>query len=476
MGVFRQVICTLIACYVGMSLGITFAWPSGTLQLFESNTTVLDRPMNKVELSLFGSLSSIGALVSTPVVGVLLDVVGRKYCAMGSMMMHVLCWTLIMACSKVEAILAAIFISGVGGGAALVVPVYISEICQENIRGTMTSGSMIAYGIGMLMSYAMGGTVSYMTFVYISMSIAVMGMVLLTFTRETPLFLMKKGLEEEAAKSFAFYRSASVGSKEVISEMEKLRRAFNAELDEELTDIGPEAQKLYPQLKEPTGVKQIPRQKPSLWQFLRRSRSTWRAAFVVITLCTAAIFQGLVVLQVYAEPLFKQAVPNVSPTLCCVILAVVTVISGFLAAYLTDVAGRRYLMIYSSIAAGLCCVVLGSQLHMLWAADWVTAVFIYLFTAAYTFGAGTVPFVLMAEVFSPEVKSFMSMFVIEWAWLCNFVILFIFNPLVEAVGLGPTFYMFAAVCIATAVFAWAFQPETKGLTVAEIQTLFSKRR
>ncbi|KAJ2940926.1 hypothetical protein O0L34_g10187 [Tuta absoluta] len=475
MGVFRQVLCTGIACYVGMSLGITFAWPSGTLQLFMSNATVLNRPMNKVEISLFGSLSSIGALVSTPIVGILLDVIGRKYCAIGSMLMHVLCWTLIMVCSQVEAILAAIFISGIGGGAALVVPVFISEICQENIRGTMTSGSMITYGIGMLLSYLMGGTCSYMVFVYISMSIAVMGMVFLTFVKETPLYLMKKGLLEEAAKSFAFYRSAAVDSKEVINEMEKLRRAFNTQLDEELSDFTPEAQKLNSQEK-PKCLEETSKEKLSVWQFIRRSRSTRQAVFVTITLVTMAIFQGLVVLQVYAEPLFKQAVPNVPATVCCVLLAVVTVISGFLAAYLTDVAGRRNLMIYSSVAASVCCVVLGMQLHLHWAADWVTAVFIYLFTSAYTFGAGTVPFVLMAEVFSPEVKSFMSMFVIEWAWLCNFVILFIFNPLVDAIGLGPTFYLFATVCVLSAVFSWAYQPETKGLSVAEIQMQFSKRR
>lgn len=67
------------------------------------------------------------------------------------------------------------------------------------------------------------------------------------------------------------------------------------------------------------------------------------------------------------------------------------------------------------------------------------------------------------------------MVVIEWTWLCNFVMLFIFNPLLAAIGLGPVFYLFAVVCFMTAIFTYFFLPETKGLPVDVIQTLFSKK-
>lgn len=68
------------------------------------------------------------------------------------------------------------------------------------------------------------------------------------------------------------------------------------------------------------------------------------------------------------------------------------------------------------------------------------------------------------------------MLVIEWAWLCNSIILFIFNPLLKVIGLGPVFYIFAAVSVATAVYSVMMLPETKGLAVNEIQDKLVKRK
>ncbi|CAH2057443.1 unnamed protein product, partial [Iphiclides podalirius] len=214
----------------------------------------------------------------------------------------------------------------------------------------------------------------------------------------------------------------------------------------------------------------------SKWTFIKKSHSTRRALFVALTLYTAAIFQGLVVVQVYAEPLFEEALPNMSSTLCSVLFAIVTVAAGCVAAYLIDATGRRTLMIFASIASGVCCTMLGSQIHLHWGPHWITAVFIYLFCVTFTFGAGTVPFVLVAEVFLPEIKSLVSMVCMEWAWICNFVILFIFNPLVTLIGLGPVFYLFSTVCFGSAAFCYFFLPETKGVPVDVIQTLFAKKR
>ncbi|KAI8432947.1 hypothetical protein MSG28_013837 [Choristoneura fumiferana] len=364
----------------------------------ESENTTLHRPMTETELALFGSLSSIGALVATPAAGFLLDIIGRKYCAIMFSLMHIVCWTMIIASDRVEVLLTAIFISGIGGAAFLVVPVFISEFCQESIRGGMTSGAMIFYAVGMIISYAIGGYMDYY-----------------------PM---------EAKESLAFYRNIKADSKEIQHEIETIRRTLNPELDE------PE-----------------------------KSYTTRRALFVALVLMTASIFQGLVVIQVYAEPLFTEAIPTMSATVSSVLLSIITVIAGFAAAYLTDVAGRKPLMLYSSIASGVCCVLLGSQIHIHWGPHALTAVFIFLFCVAFTLGAGTIPYILSAELFLPE-----------WAWMCNFIILFIFNPLVTAIGLGQVFYFFAVICFATAVFTHIFLPETRGLPVDAIQLLFSKRR
>ncbi|XP_030024362.2 facilitated trehalose transporter Tret1 isoform X1 [Manduca sexta] len=461
-----QVACTGIVCCLCLSMGVMFSWPSSTLRLFESRNTTLHRPMTEGELALFGSLSSIGALISTPVAGMFLDRLGRKYSAIVFGLMAVLSWVMIISCNRVEVLLTAIFVSGLSGAVFLVVPVFVSEICEESIRGAMTSGTMIFYGIGMLISYLLGGLLEYHTMTYVCLTMSVMVTVMLSFLKESAPCLLAKGMEEEAKKSIAFYTQAKIDSKEVMEEMNILRRALQADLD--TPDATPEEEKLKPLDK--------PKEKLSTYQFIKRSRSTRQALLMCFVIMTAAIFQGLVVIQVYAEPLFEEAIPNMSATVCSVLMAVVTIVAGLLAAYLTEVAGRRPLMIYGSIASGLTCVLLGTQIHFHWGPNWVTAVVIYLFAIMYSLGAGTVPYVLAAEVFLPEVKSFVTMLVVEWAWLCNSVILFIFNPLLHAIGLGPVFYIFAVVCFLTALYCIVYMPETKGLAVDAIQTLFIKRR
>jgi hypothetical protein len=61
------------------------------------------------------------------------------------------------------------------------------------------------------------------------------------------------------------------------------------------------------------------------------------------------------------------------------------------------------LMIYSSIGSGFCSILLGIQIQLQWGPSWLTAVIMYIFCAVYSFGGGTVPFVLLAEVFLIEV-------------------------------------------------------------------------
>lgn len=62
-------------------------------------------------------------------------------------------------------------------------------------------------------------------------------------------------------------------------------------------------------------------------------------------------------------------------------------------------------MIYASIGSGVCCVMLGTLIQLHWGPYWLTAVVMYAFVILYTCGAGTVPYVMVAEIFLPEVSA-----------------------------------------------------------------------
>ncbi|CAG4952059.1 unnamed protein product [Parnassius apollo] len=462
MSILYQIGCSVIVCYTSFTLGLMYVWPSTTVKIFSSSNTTLHRPMYETEIALFGSLSSIGALVSTLLSAFLLDNIGRKYSCVLSSLAQVMSWTIVIVSNRVEAILVATFISGIGGNCLLIVPIFVSEFCQDSIRGTTTSGSMIAFNLGMLISYLLGGCLKYNTMMYTCFLLSIASVVMLLLLKESPLFLMKKGLEKDAANVIAFYNREKVDSIEVLEKINKIKMALNPDfksmtLNEE--KLNRNSQSLNKNCK---------------WAFFKKSRSTRRALLVVLIIYTAVIFQGTVVVQVYAKPLFEEAIPNISATLSSVLLAIISVLSNCVGAYLVDVVGRRALIIYSSVGAGVSCVILGSQISLNWGPRWINGVFIYLFSITHMAGSEMVPIVLVSEVFLPDIKSLMSMICLEWAWICNFTVLFIFNPLVSAIGLGPVFYIFAGICFGGAVFCFFFLPETKGLSVDLIETLFAK--
>ncbi|XP_013180897.1 PREDICTED: facilitated trehalose transporter Tret1-like [Papilio xuthus] len=464
MTIFYQVAATGVVSYLCLSMGIMYTWPSSTLVLFSSENTTLNRPMTETEISLLGSLSSISALVSTPFSSYILDTIGRKYCCLIFSLLQVISWLLVSFFYTVEVVLTSVVLSGFCCCATLAVPIYVNEICQDSIRGSMCSGAMVFYGMGMLVSYLMGGYMSYDAMNYACLAITILGVVLLLLLKDSPTYLMSKGREKEAAQAIAFYRGTNVRSKVVEEELQALRTSLNPVLDDDVAT--PEEEKLNADLKE--------RPKESVWSFLKKSRSTRRALFVLIVLYTTSIFQGLMVVQVYAEPLFAEAIPTMSPTICSVIFAVVMVVAGFIAAYLVETAGRRSLMLYATFGSGICCILLGTQIHLHWGPHWLTACIIYLYGVVYSCGAGTVPFVMSAEIFLPEIRSFASMISVEWSIICGFVVLFLFNPIVTWIGLGPIFYFFSVVCFISTIFCYFCLPETKGLSVEAIQLLFAK--
>lgn len=105
-------------------------------------------------------------------------------------------WALISTIPRVEVILASVFLSGIGGCIFMVGPNIISEFCQETIRGTMTSGVIIFYGVGLMASYILGGQLSYHVMNYVCLVISVVFTLLVTIIKESPVYLMRKGLEE----------------------------------------------------------------------------------------------------------------------------------------------------------------------------------------------------------------------------------------------------------------------------------------
>ncbi|KAG6449638.1 facilitated trehalose transporter Tret1 [Manduca sexta] len=465
-----QSVATLCISFLACQTGYVFAWPSYTVANFTSNSTVLSRPMTSLEISLLGGLPNVGGLLASPFCSVAFNKFGRKYATMFFGLPYVIAWTMISLTNDVTLVLIAMAIAGVGVAGQNVSLIYISEISNDAIRGGLTAFSASGYYLGILVSYIIGGQLTYLQGVYTHLTLSVICIALLMFLHESPVFLVMVGKEKEAAKSIAFYRRMKIGSKEIEAEISKIRLQTDPRL-EKMIQGGVDLEEAKNLLK---NKKETPNE--SAWKLFKKSESSKRALGTVLLIMTMTIMMGCVVLQVYAEPLFKEAVPSMPANQCAIFLAIDFLVASLICVLFIDKFGRKTLLTVTSAGSGVCTLLLGSQLQLHWAPHWFTALLIYVYSFIYSVGCAVIPFVLAAEVFLPEVRSFCNSITMAFVWIATFTTVFIFNPLVDALGLGPVFYFFSAVCFIGAFFSKFFVPETRGLPVDAIQLLFLKKK
>ncbi|XP_037874115.1 facilitated trehalose transporter Tret1 isoform X5 [Bombyx mori] len=459
---------SLLACQTGYIC----AWPSYTTSNFESNSTLLDRPMSAWEISLLGSLPNFGALLASPFCGLAFNILGRKYATIFFGLPYVITWTIISLTDNVILVLVAMSIAGVGVAGQNVAIIYVSEIAHDSIRGGLTAFSSSGYIIGLLTSYILGGKLTYQQVVYTHLGFSVMTMLLLTLLRESPVFLVMKGREEEAEKSIAFYKRLKIGSKDIAFEIDKIRLQINPSSEKTYLPVDTEEAKDLAKHEE----QQVEQKPTSSWKFLMKSKSSQRALATVLIIMTLIILMGCVVLQVYAEPLFKEAVPSMPPNQCAILLAVDFLIASLVCVFIIDKFGRKPLLIVTAAISGVCMFLLGLQLQTHFAPHWFTVLIIYTYSFVYMLGCAAIPFVLSAELFLPEVRSLCNSITMVCLWSVNFVTLLVFKPLAEWLGLGIVFYCFSMFSFVGVLFGYAYIPETKGLSVDAIQLLFLKKK
>ncbi|XP_047540040.1 facilitated trehalose transporter Tret1-like [Vanessa atalanta] len=469
---------TSVACSIGnMLVGLLYVWPSYTLQLYtDKNTTLLSSPMTELESSLVGSLPSLGAMAGTAMIGWILSVFGRQKGGLIIALPLMISWLMIDLTSSSIVILIARFIGGTSGGAIMVhSPIFISEVVEESIRGTLTSAPITFYCLGVLLSYLLGWFLTYRYIIWANIICCLIYVGLMMTINESPVHLMRQKREEDARLAIAHYRGASISSKVVMEEFSRLKQQITPAVELIAVDSDAKADEAE---KEKLNLNNDDEENPKMSSFkmLFVSPSSRRAFTVVGLTLSVQVMMGMVAVQVYAKDIFGSAAPSLSSHFCSVMFALVLLFGSLLSALFSDKFGRRVLLVTSSIAVGLCLAGMGVLIQTSILPPWVTAVLILLFCFSFMFGSGSVPYVLLAEAFIPEVQSLASMLLMEWVWLLNFFIVGVFPYMVKFFGVHGSFYSFACFAVIDTIIGLFLVPETKGLTNEQIQEMFLRRR
>ncbi|XP_057314552.1 solute carrier family 2, facilitated glucose transporter member 3-like isoform X2 [Hydractinia symbiolongicarpus] len=375
---------------------------------------------------------------------------GRKYSLLINNSL-VICGGILLFCSK-EANSVALLIIGrilVGLNAGVnttIAPMYLSEIAPVHLRGAF--GTMNQFGIvsGILIANILGlqqllGTSSGWPVLFlITAIIGALQLIFLPFCPESPRYLLAiKKDEHTATKNLMSLR----GTDDVSEEIEEIR--VEAARESEIEKVG--VIDLF-------------------------SNSDYHKPLLIsIVMQLSQQLSGIGGILYYSTELFKSVglAEKYSQIATCGV-GTLSVIMTIIVVFLVEKSGRRILMLIGLGGMTVLFVVITIALKYAATERWAQVLSIVatlLSVAFFQIGPGPIPWFIVAELFTQSSISAAVSIAGPTNWLGNFVVGLLF-PIIKKNIHPYTFLPFIVLLIIFFIFTSFVVPETKGLTVSEI--------
>lgn len=333
------------------------------------------------------------------------------------------------------------FLGGLAvGGASVVAPMYIAEIAPAHLRGRLVAVNQLNVVSGILLAFFSNYLVAQVTtfdaawrwMFGVEAFPAAVFFVLLFFIPFSPRWLVKTGRVEEGRAVLV-----RLGEGDVDTEMSEIIASLKSE-------AGERTEKLF--------------QRPY--------------AFPIFLAWAVAMFNqlsGINALMYYAPRIFQLAGAAADDALLqAVAIGGTNLLFTVFALFIIDKFGRRPLLIVGSVGTA------ASLGLVAWAfyggGDMGTPVLAGLisFIAFFAFSQGAVIWVFISEVFPNRVRSKGQSLGSFTHWFMAAAVSWTFPVVAEASG-GHAFAFFSAMMVLQFFFAWKLMPETKGLSLEELE-------
>jgi MFS transporter, SP family, arabinose:H+ symporter len=159
-----------------------------------------------------------------------------------------------------------------------------------------------------------------------------------------------------------------------------------------------------------------------------------------------------------------------------IILGVVNVAATYFGFRWIDKIGRRPLAIFGYLGMAVFMLVAAAGVGFLTGAPKTVTVMVgfSFFITSFAIGVGGTGWLIQGEVFPTAVRGRAAAIGAAVDWLANFIIIEAFPSLKTAIGLAWVMVIFAVLAVLAIAFVARFLPETKGLSVEEVNGVFEK--
>ncbi|XP_063923781.1 facilitated trehalose transporter Tret1-like isoform X1 [Zophobas morio] len=449
----KQYVAATSVSLGALCAGTCLAWTSPALSqlsiLTKTDNSTESFHLTNSEGAAVGGMIAIGALISAIPAGFLADKFGRKKIIFFVSLMFLLNWLLIIFAQNSATLIAGRIFAGIGTGAICVVgPMYIGEIAESSVRGILGAFINMFLCTGILLTCVFG---SFTTWRVLSMILAAVPVIFgasFLFMPETPVYLVKISNLQRAEKTLLGLRGS------------------NYDIHTELKDIQKEIDNSH---KNSASIKDI-----------FTSKANRRAFMSVVAVLAFQQLCGVNAVVFYTVPIFQAAGSSLSPNLAGIIIALVQVLSSYVSIFIIEKANRRFYLMLSSVGMLLFLTALGMYFHLkrlnvdISPLGFIPIGSAVMFMISFSIGYGPIPWLLMGELFAPEVKGIGNGFAIATNWSCAFLVTYFFPIINNSLGAHISFYICAGIMALATIYVAVVVPETRGTTLLEIQQILNK--
>ncbi|GAA5937542.1 hypothetical protein JCM3775_001264 [Rhodotorula graminis] len=486
---FKAYLMCAFASFGGIFFGYDSGYINGVLGSREFITAIQGADADEISesnTSLIVSILSAGTFFGALIAGDLADRFGRRWTIISGCGIYIAGVVVQMfAASALATIVMGRLLAGFGVGfVSAIIILYMSEICPRKIRGALVSGYQFAITIGLMLAAIInnftsdleGGGASYRIPIGIQFAWGLILGIGLFFLPDSPRYFVKRGKLDKARDVLVRLRGQPADSKLVEVELAEIVANAEAEARAMPTDtwFGSWAACFSGSVFD--------------------SSSNLRRTILGTSLQMMQQWTGVNFIFYYSTPFLQSTGAIDDAFLTSMIFTIVNVCSTPISFYTVEKFGRRPLLIWGACGMMICQfltaiigVTVGFNKTFVNAAGETLAtnvsavnaqvafIAIFIFFFASTWGPGA--WVLIGEIFPLPIRSRGVALSTASNWLWNTIIAVI-TPYMVGSNRGnlrsSVFFVWGGLCSCAFVYAYFLVPETKGLSLEQVDQLFAE--
>lgn len=359
----------------------------------------------------------------------------------------------------VPLMLAARVVLGLAvGGASATVPVFLAEIAPKKHRGTIVAIDQLMIVSGQLLAYITNAVIAnsfpdasdnWRWMLGIASIPAILLWIGMHFMPDTPRWFALAGRDDDARTVLAQLNP------------DETEPVLDAEMAEVRTSLDED------RIASSGGLKEL--------------GDRWLRRVLLIGIGIAVLQQttGVNTIMYFAPTILEEGGLSRNAAITATIAnGVISVLAAVAGLFLVRIIGRRHLL-----GAGLVIIIVALTMIAVMSSvvdpgptrSYAVLGFMLLFLLGQQGAVSPVTWILLSEIFPLHIRGVGMGTSVFLMWIANAIITFSFPLVVEQVGVGVTFGLFAVVNLATLAFTIVFVPETRGRSLEQIENGFRER-